>query len=75
MDVGKVVYFMMFCLYYTKQKNLFCLAKAINSLDLVNVYDKKHCELYANNERGYVLFSGNKEENMHPSCNLSLFYM
>jgi hypothetical protein len=42
---------------------------------MVNVYDKKHCELYANNERGYVLFSGNKEENMHPSCNLSLFYM
>ncbi len=49
--------------------------KNINSLDMVNVYDKKHCELYANNERGYVLFSGNKEENMHPSCNLSLFYM
>jgi hypothetical protein len=57
-------WFISWCFVYTilSKQNLFCLAKEINSLDMVNVYDKKHCKLYVNNERGYLLFNGNKEE-------------
>jgi hypothetical protein len=56
MKIG-IVCFILCCLYQTLEEICFSLAKAIDR-SMIDVYDKKHCKLYANCGRGSLLFAG-----------------
>lgn len=57
-DWSSVLHFMLFV--PNLRRNLFFLAKAIDR-SMIDVYDKKHCKLYANCGRGSLLLVGSIE--------------
>jgi hypothetical protein len=59
MKIG-VLCLILCCLYHNLKRNLFSLAKAIDR-SMIDVYDKKHCKLYANCVRGSLLLASSIE--------------